>query len=260
MLSSSTPIPGKVGAPDTSQVLPARRRVIWEHGMDLALGFKWALIALGCVGFAFVVQTVAVVILLNRPPVVLAQDEGYVMWRTTEVFKLQPIMVDRYLRVVLGHLYSVSPGAYDLGQLAGLVDERVLKAFAEGQDPNLVTASNQRRIYRLQAVRRWYDPTAPQFITLVVRGERALYEYNPAAANPFKVEERVVTQVVYLEQVAPTPDNPWGLVMVGLVAKTGEEAEVLWKEAKPLEKPSDAKVVIRGAFESESNQKGLFSK
>ncbi|MDE1171783.1 MAG: hypothetical protein PW734_11345 [Verrucomicrobium sp.] len=213
---------------------PQHRRVVWEHGMDMSLAFKRLSWITALLAVAAIVESFVLVSIYNRPPVVLDQNDGYVMWRTTEAFKLRPEMIRSYLNSTLKYLYTVSPGNYDLASLRGLVDRRVLRAFANSTDKDLIVTANQHRIYELREIRRYHDPKLPQYITLAVRGERVLYEYDPGAAQPFRMDSPVVTQIVYLQQALPTPENPWGLRLVGLVTLKEDQADDIWRSSVPL--------------------------
>lgn len=219
---------------DDAMPRPAARRVIWQHGMDLSLTLRACLFAIALESVAILVMGAVLFAVFSRPPVVLDQNDGYLMWRTTEAFRLSPDMLGSYCRMVLRTLYTVTPGHYDLAELTGKVDGRVLEEFSKRTSGDIVVAANQRRVYDLLEVRRYADPNFPQYVTVAVRGERALYEYNPAAAQPFKMQSGNQVNVLYLSRRPPTPDNPWGLVVVGLVSVDPAEADALWARAAPL--------------------------
>lgn len=230
------PVP-RVPTPQPSDPtgLPSKRRVIWEHGQDMALMNKGLLFALALCAGALALCAGVLLSIYTRPPVVLAQDEGYLMYRTTKKFRLDPDMLRAYCRVVLGGLYTITPGYTELSDLAGKVDGKIIEHFTKAVPEDLITASNQRRVYTLRDIRRYTDPKLPQYFTLAVRGERALYEYNPAAASPFRMSSENVVNVLYLQEITPSPQNPWGLLMVGITIKRDAEASAVWETATPLD-------------------------
>ena len=72
-------------------------------------------------------------------------------------------------------------------------------------------------------------------VCIAARGERALYEVTPNAQQSFKIESCQVVYLLYVKNIPPTPENPWGLLVHGFRTLEGQEADRVWNEAIPLQ-------------------------
>jgi hypothetical protein len=219
--------------------LPSRKRVVWEHFGDL-LRVNWWLsillaVALGCV----IVQSFVLLAIYNRPPYILTEDQGYVMYRTTSPFRLSEANVENYTDVVSGTLLDMSPGAYDLTPLVSMVRPAILDKYRRDAEVNSVSrkATGERTYWSLYGVRRIFEDRYPEFIILAVQGEVVNLSAQPDPA-PGGAPERPISNPVllkfYLKTVRPTPDNPFGLFLVGVANVPADSASQVWESAKPL--------------------------
>lgn len=186
-------------------------------------------------GVVILALGLAVSNLALRPPVVLDQNDGYVMWRTTEFFKLRPDNIRSFCRIYLGTLFTVSPGSYDIAPALPLMTTKLAKLYREQRPDDAIVNSNQRRIFILSDARRWSDPEFPSIVCIAARGERALYEVTPNAQQSFKIESSYVVYLLYVKNIPPTPENPWGLLVHGFKTLEGQDADRVWNEAIPLQ-------------------------
>ncbi len=219
--------------------LPSRRRAIWEYGGDLLRICWWLAILLMISILANLTQSAVLVSIYSRPPYILTEDEGYVMYRTTTRFRLSEANVQNYTNVVTSTLLNLNPGSYDLSPLLTMVTPRILDKYRMDAQASELSrkASGQRVYWNLYGVKRIFEPKYPQFIILAVQGEIVNLAANVDAANPGAPDRPISNTVLlklYLGTVRPTPDNPFGLYLEGISTIAPENATQVWDSAKPL--------------------------
>src|SRR5262245_26575130 len=87
----------------------SRRRYIWEFGADLERTNGLLFIACSLMLVAVICPAVTVTVIFTRPPYILTEDEGYVMYRSTQVYRLDETRIKTYLDVVMGKLLTINP-------------------------------------------------------------------------------------------------------------------------------------------------------
>jgi len=219
---------------DPIVVVPKRRRTLWEHGADLKFANVFLLLS------NLILGSVALFAILGweqearKPKPVLQEDAGFVMYRTTEAYRLRKDIVSTFCQEILRKLLSIHPGYYDNQTLAHCVSATVLQRYsqiaAEGGTERLTT--NQRQIFEPYETRRWYDPKYPNLIAAATRGEISVYRETPDTSGNIivKPENSIRVVVCLLNQKQPTPENPYGLVVVGIYHFRDEEAKKVWSD------------------------------
>jgi hypothetical protein len=242
---------------ENPEVIPLtrRRRAIWEYGGDLLRVNWWlSVLLLICIA-ANLVQSLVLVSIYSRPPYILTEDEGYVMYRTTARFRLSEANVQNYTNVVTSTLLDQNPGAYDLSPLLTMVTPRILDKYRmDAQNSELSRKATGERVYwNLYGIKRIFEPKYPQFIILAVQGEIVHLTASTDAANPSAPSRPISNTVllkIYLQTVRPTPDNPFGLFLEGISNIPPESAGLVWDSAKPLDEtlaPDGQPYAKRGA-------------
>lgn len=224
---------------DYHPILPSRRRISWEALEDIQVINSRLLILIVLLGTALVVESLVLLTIYKRPPDILSQNDGYVMWRTTETYRLRKDILRAYLEDVLGKLFTIHPGSYDLSRLTDWVEPKVLNAFNGNaqKGAQLRIRLDRRQIYSLYELKRYHDPRYPKLLTLLARGEQTTYEEQKDDTGNVRVipNSEIVLHTVYLKQVRPTPNNPWGLVLAGIGNPGSQEASaVLWDKGTEL--------------------------
>lgn len=240
----STPFPPATPT-DSNIRLPRSRRLVWEHVEDVRVANTWLIIIVLVLGFVSLAETMVLLNIFQKPPVVLQEDAGYVMWRTTDVYQLREDIVRTYLTTTLGTLLDINPGAYDVSQLDSLVGVPILKkygAMAQGSGETRLK-QNQRQIFSIYDVRRVPKTDYPNLITFAVRGEKVTYAETKDEAGNVRVtpDNYIALYLVYLQQVQPRPKNPWGLFMAGIKEVPQNEAEHIWGETVAIAGTRDSK-------------------
>ena len=227
--------------------LASSRRHVWEMFGDVrALNTYLVIYAISSTLVSCILGMVIYVI-FTRPPYVLSEDDGYVQWRNTEVFRLREDQVNAYIWTVFGKIFNVTPGSYDLRSLTKMVSPDLLDRFSgkiATDQAEMRIQMNQRQIYELLEIKRTIDPRYANFIAILTRGtEIKISETRDKAGNVVITSPppEVVFRIAYLEQQHPSPENPWGLRLVGLRLVKGASAEKEWSEAVPLTGTSDGK-------------------
>lgn len=205
---------------DPSYTLPAGRRVIWEHGQDLAVYLSISLALNVLFALAVLIMSMVLIGIYSKPPNVLTYDQGYVFYRGTDVYKLRTDMIATYLNVTTGTLLTINPGGYDVSKLDGLVASRISAMFANKfkQEQDAILATNRRELWRIQKIKRYYDPNLPNYIQIAIMGEKVKYEdiRTNSGLTDLKTTNLRTLYIVYLAQVTPTAQNPWGLFLDGI--------------------------------------------
>lgn len=213
------------------------RRVVWHFGQFLGLFFKISLGINVILGIAVMVLAAGLVAFALRPPIVLDQNSGYLMWRTTSKFVQSPDNVRAFFSETLGAILTVIPGDYRLARISDRVSKNVYELFRK--DETFFTEQaivGRRRVYRLNDARRFDDPKFPQFLVFAVKGEVAAFEMSSSFAAPgFTYDAKEYVHVVYCSLRMPQPNNPYGLFVEGISTKVGAEAQGVWERAFPLE-------------------------
>jgi len=223
---------------DPDPRLPERRRVVWEHFGDTRILNTWLLlISTLAIGACLVLGTL-VFTLSTRPPSVLADDQGYVMWRTSEVFRLGEDNVRMFHELVLGKLLNSNPSSYDISSLAPLAHPVIIEKFsgAGAGQSDARLRSDKRQVYTLYEIRRTSDPRYPQYLAFVTRGETTVYEERRDQAGNVRVypQSEISIWVTFIETTRPVPQNPWGFRLVGVERRTGARGEKTWVEGTPV--------------------------
>jgi len=223
---------------DPDPKLPINRRMVWEHFADVRIVNTWLLL-FSCLSLiALIVMGSMCYKLAMRPPYVLSEDQGTIMWRTTEVFRLREDNVKMFHDLVLGKLLNSNPSYYDITPLTPMVHPLILSKFSknDANSSGVKLRSDKRQVYSLYDVRRTSDPRYPQYLAFITRGETTVYEERRDAAGNVKVypQSEISVWVTFLAPTKPTPTNPWAFRMVGLEHKTGATADQAWAAGKPV--------------------------
>lgn len=230
---------------DPSMPIPARRPLLWESAADLRrVSLLFAAI--------IIVQVVALMALVGsvmrlseRQPAVLQEDAGYVMYRTTEVYRLRKDIILTYVRSVLTSLLEVSPGHYNNLNLKDFVASDLLEKVADKaitQGGRRLEA-NDRQMWDLYDVRRYLDQDYPNLIPIAARGERTVYYEETDAGGSVlpRLRTELMAIVLYLRQQPPTPENPYGLFVVAMKFPDNQiQSDNVWKTTVELEGTNDA--------------------
>jgi hypothetical protein len=231
---------------DDTLRLPTRRPIIWEQAADLqkVLTLFLAIIIVLTICCMFLVH--CVVKLSEREPAVLQEDLGYVSYRTTEVYRLRKDIIMTFSRELLDTLLTVSPGHYNNLGLRNRVDLKVLEVFSkaayEAGEQRLT--ANDRQNYELYDVKRYVDNEYPDLIAIACRGEKQVYreQTDPAGSTRPHLNTELMALVLYLQQRVPTPENPWGLFVVGVkLPDYQKQSEAIWQQTTELETTLDTK-------------------
>lgn len=222
------------------QVEPAsKRRHVWEMFGDVRVMNRYLLIYSGLSSVAAALMSVVVFSIYTRPPYILTQDEGFVMWRTTEVFKVKPDMISSYLWLVMGKIFNIAPGAYDLTSISKMVAPVIMDAYGGkvGQVVSDRMAKDRRQFFDILEIRKVPKSEYPEFLSFMIKANVSnMAETRDQAGNVVTTTTAdTFYYTVWVEQVRPTPDNPWGLVLVGVgkVLK-GKEGEAAWNASVPF--------------------------
>jgi hypothetical protein len=239
-MSPSNPSPQPT---DSHTRLPRSRRLLWEHAEDVRVANTWLTMIAVVLALANVIQTCVLLSIFKRPPAILQEDAGFVMWRTADVYRLRSDIIKTYIGTTLGALLEVHPGAYDLTKLDGLVDVSILKKYSDDAQSNGENRleKSTRRLFAVYEMRRWVNPSYPQYIAIAVRGEKVIYEeFRDDLGNVRVTPKNTLTlYVVYLKQQTPTPRNPWGIMMVGIQEMKQQDQEKTWADSFPIEGSKD---------------------
>ena len=242
---------------DPNSPLPTKRRVVWELFEDVRVANTWLFILMTAMVFTLCIFSLVLVTIYKRPPYILSEDEGFVMWRNTEAFKLRDDMLSMYASNLLSYLLNMSPGVYDLTPITSLVHPTIIKGYyskaSDTAEDRL--SSNRRQIFKLNDARRtFYMRQFPQYIQIVTQGEKAVYSEERDNAGNVRVlpNAKIVYMILLLDQQRPTPQNPWGLYTVGIQQLDDLTGQKVWSESEPLSGTKD----LRGKVINET-KKGL---
>lgn len=230
---------------DDDPMLATKRRHIWEMYADVRAINTILLIYAICCTVAMAGVVFVLLAIYTRPPYILSEDEGMVMWRTTEAFKLREDMVDQFLGVTLGTIYNVSPSDYDLTPIAPYILPDVFDKLTgkAGETAEMRVRTDQRQFFNILGIRRVTDTKYPNFIAMIVRADQTtMNETRDSAGNIITTSKSAIVFVIaYLDQRTPTPANPWGLYVVGIEKGTSANMERAWETAVALEGTRDGK-------------------
>lgn len=222
----------------------SKRRHVWEMYADVRVVNKYLLVYSGLVSIAMALMSTVIFAIYTRPPYILTQDQGYIMWRTTEAFRLKPDMVESYIWLVLGKIFNRAPGAYDLSSIMGLVSPPIIDRFTGKAKTGAVErqSKDERQFFDILEIRRIPKSRFPKFLSFIVRANKSISREVRDAAGNVVTETRAETVyvTVWLEPVYPTPDNPWGLVLVGLDPQKEQVGQKDWDEAISLKEEPPA--------------------
>jgi hypothetical protein len=231
---------------DVTLRLPTRRPLIWEQAADLQKVLTLFVVIIICLTILCMFLVHSVIKLSQREPAVLQEDLGYVIYRTTEVYKLRKDIIMAFSRELLDTLLTVTPGRYNNLVLKNRVDLKVLDVFSkaayEAGEQRLT--ANDRQNFELYDVKRYIDNAYPDLIAIACRGEKQVYrEQSDAAGNVRpRLKTDLMAVVLYLQQRVPTPENPWGLFVVGVkLPEVTKQSEAIWEQTTDLETTLDAR-------------------
>ena len=137
---------------------PSRRRLLWESFGDVQRANKWLFVIVSIQAIAITSLGFVVLSIYRRPPYIITTNRGYVQYESTEAFKLHPEMVISYLTDVMGRLFDVTPGSYDLTPIVNFVSPDIYKIF-NGLDHSKAAEATRvekdiRRIFSLYEIGR----------------------------------------------------------------------------------------------------------
>jgi hypothetical protein len=231
---------------DDTLRLPTRRPIIWEQAADLQKVLTLFVVLIFALTLCCMFLVHTVIKLSMREPAVLQDDLGYVSYRTTEVYKLRKDIIMSFSRELLDTLLTVTPGRYNNLVLRNRVDLKVLDVFSksayEAGEQRLT--ANDRQNFELYDVKRYVDNEYPDLIAIACRGEKQVYREQSDAAGNVRphFETDLMALVLYLQQRVPTPENPWGLFVVGVkLPEFPKQSEAIWQQTADLETTLDTK-------------------
>lgn len=219
---------------DRSFSLPAKRRVVFEYFEDVQIANTLLSVLVGILALALLVESTVLALIFRRPPYILAEDSGYVMWRTTEVFRLRPDMVKSFLETMGSKMLTIQPGAYNLDSLVHHVYPHVIQALQQKVGENESRIQRKvRQLWTFLEARAYSDPTPAyhSYRCFIVRAEKSFYEeqLNDSGNPETRATSSIVYYLFYLEQCRPTPENPWGLKIWGFRELDSElESKKIW--------------------------------
>lgn len=228
------------GRPAGTGLPASKRRHVWEMYADVRVVNKYLLVYSGLTSLALAIMGAVIFSIFTRPPYILTQDQGYVMWRTTEIFRLKPDMISSYLWMVLSKMYTKVPGSYDLSSIMGLVSPNIIDAFSGKSSGTERQILDQREYFDILEIRRVTNSRFPKFLSFISKANMSVSRETRDGAGNVVTETKADTDyvLVWLEQTPPTPENPWGLVLVGLEYLKGKDGEAIWNESVSLKEPS----------------------
>jgi len=217
----------------------SKRRHVWEMFADVRVMNNYLLVFSGLSSVAAALMAIVVFTVYTRPPYILTEDEGYVMWRTTETFQVRPDMVSSYLWLVMGKIFNVSPGAYDLTSISKMVAPLILDTYSGkvGQEAGERINRDRRQFFDILEIRKVPKSEYPDYLSYIIKANVSnMTETRDQAGNVVTTTAAdTFYYTVWLDQVRPTPENPWGLVLVGVGAVLkGKEGEVAWAQGVPM--------------------------
>lgn len=218
---------------------PSKRRVVWELFEDVRVANTWLFIYSSAITLVVCILSLVLVTIFRKPPYILTQDEGFVMWRTTEAFQLKDDMVRSFADQVLSKIQNMSPGAYDLAPISGMVNSKIIdfymkKATEGAEDRN---RTNKRQLYFLNEIKRTSAvKDFPNYLQFICKGEKTTYQEKVDAAGNVRVipNAETVYYILITEQRNPKPANPWGLFVVGIKALNQTDGDPVWEDATEL--------------------------
>jgi hypothetical protein len=236
----------------------SKRRHVWEMYGDVRVVNKYLLVYGGFTSIAMAMMALVIFAIYTRPPYILTQDQGFVMWRTTEVFKLKPDMVSSFIWLVVSKLYNKVPGAYDLTPIMNMVAPNIIDTFTGKAGGGERLSKNERQYFDILEIKRIPESRFPKFISFIIKGNKSISTEIRDAAGNIVTETKAETDyiIIWLDLKYPTPENPWGLDLVGLEYLKGKDGEAEWRTAVSLKDEEATKVEGKdgeGQTEAEKN-------
>ena len=222
---------------------PAGRRLMWESWADIRAVNTYLLVYAICTSIAVALLSVVLVTIFTRPPFILSQDEGVVMWRSTEAFRLRSDMVRQFLGTTLGTIFNVTPSNYDLTPITSYVDPRLMDMLTgkgrETQSSRL--SNNERKTFNILETKRMASSRFPKLIATISRADETITSDSRDQAGNVITSSKssIVFVVTYMEQIVPTPSDPFGLYVMGIDIGNNDSMLQSWNEAIPLEESTD---------------------
>jgi hypothetical protein len=235
----------------------SKRRHVWEMYGDVRVVNKYLLFYGGFASVAMTMMALVIFAIYTRPPYILTQDQGFIMWRTTEVFKLKPDMVSSYIWLVISKLYNKVPGAYDLSSIMNMVAPNIIDTFTGKAGGGDRLSKNERQYFDILEIKRIPESRFPKFISFIIKGNKSISREIRDAAGNVVTETTAETDyiIIWLDLQYPTPENPWGLSLVGLEYLKGREGEAEWKTAVALNDDKGTKLPDEMSGGQEADQK-----
>ena len=225
---------------DPTGIEPAsKRRHVWEMFADVRVMNNYLLVFSGLSSVAAALMAIVVFTIYTRPPYILTEDEGYVLWRTTETFQVRPDMVSSFLWLVMGKIFNVTPGAYDLTSISKMVAPVIIDAYSGkvAQEYGERINRDRRQFFDILEIRKVVKSEYPEYLSYIVKANvSSMSEGRDQAGNVVTTTAAdTFYYTVWLAQDRPTPDNPWGLVLVGVGAVLkGKDGDAAWAQSVPL--------------------------
>ena len=239
------PIPPTPRAEGIDDMDRGRGRAVtlpWTLTSELGSLVKVLLIAVLCLTAVCVFLGLCLSWFALRPPIVLDQNAGYLMVRTTDIFRLSNDNVSAWTDLVLTSLYTSEPGNPSLLRVSRYVSKKVLAIFQKPDEAMLIQ-SNERRTFTYQEVRAYsYPKYDKKYLMLAVRGELNTYKIDATALRQFTVETVSQVNILYVRRTIPNPQNPFGMVLEYIDTKTGTEADKIWDICQPLKVSKDERL------------------
>jgi hypothetical protein len=221
-----------------------RQRFLWEAHEDSLRVSKWLLFILTISIGGNVVLGFALFQVFHRPMPVLSDDRGYVQYHTTEVYRLTDRRVKAFLDTTLVRMLTVFPSYYDLTSIEPMLSQEVLANFtgATNAQVDLRQKTDRRQMFNIYQIARFHNTQYPQFLNFLVRGEKTVYQRKTDRnGNTTTVpESQIVHWSVYLQEVTPTPENPFGLKIVGASPLSEAEASKFWPMSHVIWPPQES--------------------
>lgn len=224
--------------PSDDHLLPLPAARAFDSHSAITRANRWLVAANLATGIALVVCCFVLLSIFTRPPAVMSGDRGYMQYHTTEWYRLNPEILSAYIEMVLGKAFNLTPGFYDPSSLLPFVAPEVFTGLTESNSTVLSERIRRdiRQVFGVYEIREFQDPSWPNLRSYLVKGERTRYERRTDSAGNviFSPSSQIVYYSVYLREVPPSPSNPFGLLMVGVVDPPQLEVDATWPSAQPI--------------------------
>lgn len=160
------------------------------------------------------------------------------IWPSKNVNFSHPELLRSFLKVTTEDLLNYNSGDYDISHIKYLVSPKIIEIFTNvsKEQSSSRIKFNRRQIWTIHEMRLYYDPKFPQYIAVPLRGEKLTCEDIPSG-NGFitKTSSEPTLMITYLQQKVPSPENPWGLFLVGICeVLEKDQAKSLWNMSVPI--------------------------